>query len=104
LVQEEAIQQVQSLSPYFENAVHALKGCRHVSDIRNFGLACGFSIEPFANEPAKRPYQIAMSMFDKGFYVRYSADTIQLAPPFISTQAQIDLLINALGETFNEID
>jgi beta-alanine--pyruvate transaminase len=104
LIREEAIQQVQSLSPYFENAVHSLKGCKHVSDIRNFGLASGFSIEPFANEPAKRPYQIAMKMFDKGFYVRYGGDTIQLAPPFVSTKAQIDLLINALGETFNEID
>jgi len=104
LVQEDAIGQVQTLSPYFENAVHALKGCKHVTDIRNFGLASGFSIEPFANEPAKRPYQIAMKMFDKGFYVRYGGDTIQLAPPFVSTKSQIDLLINALGETLNEID
>ena len=104
LVQEDAIGQVQTLSPYFENAVHALKGCKHVTDIRNFGLASGFSIEPFADEPAKRPYQIAMKMFDKGFYVRYGGDTIQLAPPFVSTKSQIDLLINALGETLNEID
>jgi beta-alanine--pyruvate transaminase len=67
-------------------------------------LASGFTLEAASMESAKRPYQIAMKMFDKGFYVRYSGDTIQLAPPFLSTQGQIDSLINALGESFNEID
>jgi beta-alanine--pyruvate transaminase len=43
-----------------------------------------------------------MAMLDKGFYVRYGGDTIQLAPPFISTPAQIDSLINALGESINQ--
>jgi beta-alanine--pyruvate transaminase len=33
--------------------------------------------------------------------VRYGGDTIQLAPPFISTEAEIDSLINALGESLN---
>ena len=36
-------------------------------------------------EPAKRPYEIAMAMYRKAFYVRYGGDTIQLAPPFTST-------------------
>ena len=104
LVREHATEQVKALAPYFEQAVHSLKGCKHVSDIRNFGLASGFTLEAADMESAKRPYQIAMKMFDKGFYVRYGGDTIQLAPPFVSTRSQIDSLINALGETFNEID
>jgi beta-alanine--pyruvate transaminase len=43
-----------------------------------------------------------MAMLQKGFYVRYGGDTIQLAPPFISTEAEIDRLVDALGETLNE--
>ena len=42
-----------------------------------------------------------MDMLKKGFYVRYGGDTIQLAPPFISTEAEIDRLLDALGESFN---
>ncbi len=42
-----------------------------------------------------------MAMLKKGFYVRYGGDTIQLAPPFISTPEQIDSLVNALGECSN---
>ncbi|GAB4396509.1 MAG: aspartate aminotransferase family protein [Rhodoferax sp.] len=92
---------VAELAPHFERAVHGLRGCKHVADIRNFGLAAGFSIAPVPGEPAKRPYEIAMAMWAKGFYVRYGGDTIQLAPPFISTPEQIDSLVNALGETLD---
>jgi beta-alanine--pyruvate transaminase len=101
LEREDAPGRVRALAPHFEQAVHSLRGCQHVADIRNFGLAAGFSIAPLPGEPAKRPYEIAMAMWDKGFYVRYGADTIQLAPPFISTPAEIDSLVNALGETLN---
>ena len=48
-----------------------------------------------------RPFEIAMAMYRKGFYVRYGGDTIQLAPPFIATAAEIDRLVSALGETFD---
>lgn len=102
LVRENMIERVNALAPYFENAVHSLKGVKHVTDIRNFGLAAGLTINALPGEPAKRPYQIAMAMLAKGFYVRYGGDTIQLAPPFISTPAQIDSLVNALGETINQ--
>jgi len=104
LVKEDMISRVNELAPHFERSVHSLKGAKHVTDIRNFGLAAGLTLQPFAMEPAKRPFQVAMRMFEKGFYVRYGADTIQLAPPFITTQAHIDSLINALGETLSEID
>ena len=102
LVKENMIDQVKALAPHFENAVHSLKGVKHITDIRNFGLAAGFTIDALPGEPAKRPFEIAMAMLKKGFYVRYGGDTIQLAPPFISTPAQLDSLINALGESINQ--
>ncbi len=101
LQKEDAVGRVMALSPHFEQAVHSLKGCRHVTDIRNFGLAAGFTLAPAPGEPAKRPYEVAMAMWKKGFYVRYGGDTIQLAPPFISTRAEIDALVNALGESLD---
>lgn len=103
LVRDNMMEQINALAPYFENAVHSLRGVKHVVDIRNYGLACGISIDHHPGEPAKRPYEIAMKMYDKGFYVRYGGDTIQLAPPFIMTRAQIDSLINALAETINSL-
>jgi beta-alanine--pyruvate transaminase len=101
LVKENMVERVAKLAPYFENAVHSLKGAKHVTDIRNCGLAAGFTIAPVPGEPAKRPYEIAAKCLEKGFYVRYGGDTIQLAPPFISTEAEIDSLVSALGEAMN---
>jgi len=102
LVKEDMPARVKALSPYFENAVHGLKGAKHVLDIRNYGLAAGFTIESLPGEPARRPYEVAMKCWDKGFYVRYGGDTIQLAPPFISTEAEIDRLVSALGDALTE--
>ena len=42
-----------------------------------------------------------MRCLDKGFYVRYGGDTIQLAPPFIATPDELDSLVNALGDALN---
>jgi len=102
LQKEDMPARVKALAPHFENAVHSLKGSKHVTDIRNFGLAAGLTIAALPGEPARRPYEIAMTCWKKGFYVRYGGDTIQLAPPFISEKAEIDRMINALGDALAE--
>jgi len=103
LQKEDMPARVKALAPVFENAVHSLKGSKHVADIRNYGLAAGLTIAALPGEPARRPYEIAMKCWDKGFYVRYGGDTIQLAPPFISTEAELDRLVNALGDALAEV-
>ena len=98
LVNESMIDRVQAMTPYLEKAVHGLKGTKYVSDIRNIGLAAGITIEASPGEPSRRPYEIAMRCWDRGMYIRYGADTIQMAPPFIVEEAEIDRMINILGE------
>ncbi|MBP7545415.1 MAG: aspartate aminotransferase family protein [Acidovorax sp.] len=102
LQQEQAPERVQALAPVLERAVHGLRNAPHVLDIRNFGLAAGLSIAPWPGEPARRPYEVAMKCWEKGFYVRYGGDTLQLAPPFISTEAEIESLVSALGDALVE--
>ena len=102
LVEEDTLARVRTLAPYFESAVHSLKGATGVVDIRNFGLAAGLTLAPKNGEPARRPYEVAMACWKKGFYVRYGGDTIQLAPPFITEKAEIDRLIDALGDALEE--
>ena len=101
LVKENAVARVRELAPYWENAVHQLKGAKHVTDIRNFGLAAGLTIDAVPGEPAKRPYEVAMKCLANGFYVRYGGDTIQLAPPFIVEKAEIDRLVSVLGDALD---
>ena len=102
LVQERGVERVAELAPYFEDAVHSLKGRKHVTDIRNFGLAAGLTIEALPGEPAKRPFEIAMKTLAKGLYVRFGGDTIQLAPPFIVEKTEIDKLVSVLGDALDK--
>ena len=101
LEREQGVSRVAELAPHFEQAVHSLHGAKHVADIRNLGLAAGLTLSAAPGEPARRPYEVAMRCLDKGFYVRYGGDTIQLAPPFIATPGELDSLVNALGDALN---
>jgi beta-alanine--pyruvate transaminase len=104
LKNEQLVPRVKQISPVFEEAFHSLKGSKYITDIRNYGLAGALQIESYPGEPARRPYEIAMKCWEKGFYVRYGGDTIQLGLPFIVEPEEIDSLINALGESIAELD
>lgn len=99
LEREGAIERVAEMAPSFETALHGLANCPNVVDIRNYGFAGGITLAPYPGEPLRRPFEVAMNMWNKGFYVRYGGDTIQLGPPFVASEAELDALINALGES-----
>lgn len=103
LENEQLVARVAEIAPILEEAVHGLKGSQYVTDIRNFGLAAGITLQAFSDEPARRPYEVAMKCWEKGFYVRYGGDCLAIAPPFIISRAEIDSLVNAIGEAIGEL-
>ena len=103
LQNDNLVERVQQMTPLFEQELHSLKGLQHVADIRNYGLAGGITIEAAKDQPALRPYQIAMKCWDKGFYVRYGGDTIQLGLPFIVTEQEIKDVVGAISDSIKEL-
>ncbi|MDX2422317.1 MAG: aspartate aminotransferase family protein [Amphritea sp.] len=103
LTNDKLIERSKSMAPKFQEMVHSLKGTQYIADIRNYGLAAGMTIEAAPGEPALRPHQIAMKCWEKGYYVRHGGDTIQLGLPFTVEVEEIDGLINALGESIQEL-
>lgn len=97
------IERARSMAPVLEKAVHSLKGTQYITDIRNCGLAAGITLASAPNEPLLRPYQVALDLWHKGFYVRYGGDTIQLGLPFTVEPEEIDTLISALGESISAL-
>jgi beta-alanine--pyruvate transaminase len=104
LRQEQMIERVREVAPYFEQAVHSVKGTRHITDIRNFGLAAGITLASRPGEPARRPLEAALACWRKGVYVRFGGDTLQIAPPFIIERPEIDRLIDTVRESLSEIE
>lgn len=103
LVDEALPQRVHQEAPFFEEVLHdVLADKPFVTDVRNCGFAGAITLDAYPGEPLRRPFEIAMRMWDKGFLVRYGGDTIQLAPHFVMEREQITSLIQALGESLIE--
>jgi beta-alanine--pyruvate transaminase len=102
LEQEQLPQRVAEKAPLLEALVHELREAPHVTDIRNFGFAAGLTLAPRDGDPTRRPFDVAMRMWEKGFYVRYGGDTVQLGLPFVIRDGEIEQLVAALGEALEE--
>ncbi|MDG1923941.1 MAG: aspartate aminotransferase family protein [Pseudomonadales bacterium] len=102
LEDESMIERVQAIAPVFEKSIHELGNAPRVVDIRNYGLAGGLTLAPYEGEPLRRPFEVAMSMWKKGFYVRYGGDTIQLGLPFVVKEQEVTTLMSALGDSLSE--
>jgi len=92
------------LAPYWEEAVHALKGTRHVIDLRNLGLIAGIELESRPGKVGARGYEAFRRCFDKGLLIRVTGDIIALSPPLIVEKPQIDQMFETLREVLNELD
>ena len=84
------------MAPYFEDALHSLKGLPHVIDIRNIGLVGAIELEPIAGQPTKRAFSAFVKAFDTGLLIRTTGDIIALSPPLIVQKHQIDSLVDTL--------
>ncbi len=102
LVKEDLPARVASLAPVLEDAIHGLKGKPAVEDIRNYGFAAALTLAPKNGDPTRRPFEIAMRMWEKGFYVRYGGDCIALGLPFVIEPEEIERLVGALGDALSE--
>ena len=72
------------LAPYWEDALHSLKGLPHVIDIRNIGLIGAIELEPIAGAAdASAPSRAFVKAFERGLLIRTTGDIIALSPPLI---------------------
>jgi beta-alanine--pyruvate transaminase len=86
------------LGPYWEEALHSLKDCPNVIDIRNVGLIGAIELAPIAGEPTKRAFTAFLKAYEKGLLIRTTGDIIALSPPLIITKEQIDELFGKLRD------
>ena len=93
-----------SLHGYWEEAVHSLKGKRHIIDIRNMGIVAGIELEPRPGAPTKRATELFQKCFDNGLLVRATGDIIALSPPLILQKAHIDEMVGRIAELVETID
>ncbi|QKG71346.1 aspartate aminotransferase family protein [Erythrobacter mangrovi] len=92
------------LEDYWADAVHSLRGTKHVIDCRNVGLIGGIELEPRPGAPTKRAMEIFHRAFDEGLLIRVTGDIIALSPPLILTKAHIDEIFGILAKLIASVD
>ncbi|MEC6390374.1 aspartate aminotransferase family protein [Acinetobacter pittii] len=103
LEKKNLLAQSAALAPTFEKKLHGLKGAPHILDIRNCGLIGALQLAPRDGDATIRGFELGMKLWKEGFYVRFGGDTLQFGPMFNSTEADIDRLLNAVGDALYQV-
>jgi beta-alanine--pyruvate transaminase len=91
------------LAGYWADAVHALRDCLHVIDIRNLGLIGAIELESIEGKPTARAFDAFVKAYDAGLLVRTTGDTIALSPPLIIEKQQIDMIFDTLRKVLKTV-
>ncbi|MEG4407529.1 aspartate aminotransferase family protein [Microcoleus sp. MON2_D5] len=102
--EERLFERADKMADYWENAVHSLKGVRHVIDVRNLGLVAGIELESLAGKPGKRAFDCFLQCYEKGLLIRTTGDIIALSPPLIIEKEHIDRIVEILTGVLQEME
>jgi len=91
------------LEKVLEEAIHSLREEPHVADIRNFGLAAAVELKPQEGKPGLRGLEAFERGIDAGVLLRFSGDTLAVAPPFISSEAQIREMVETTRRVLRNV-
>src|ERR1700686_3494699 len=89
------------LSGYFLDAMFALQDLAAVNDVRGFGMLAGIEIKP-GKAAGVRGSELQAKLFDRGLHVKTTGDVAIIAPAFIASRADIDLMGSILRDAIAE--
>jgi len=80
--------------PFLEQ-LYALRDLGVVTDIRGIGMLAGVDLAPDGN-PGARGYQAVRDFYEAGVMTKMTGDTMLIAPPFVSTEADLDRMFELI--------
>jgi len=96
LAEEDAFKRSRELEPVLEQGMHSLKGEPGVADIRNIGWPPRSSSRRSAGKPGARALRVFERGIEEGMLFRFTGETIAVAPPYISTKAELETMVEKL--------
>jgi len=92
-----------TLAGVWADALHSLRGCPNVIDIRNLGFMGAIELASRPGAPGARGYEALVAAFDAGLYFRTSADVISLSPPLTIEAKHIERIAELLRGVLTKI-
>jgi beta-alanine--pyruvate transaminase len=88
-----------ALGRKIEDRAHALRGGPNIVDIRNCGASAAIEMAAMDGKPGLRGLRVFEEALKRGMLVRFTGDTIALAPPVITTDAELERMFDAVAES-----
>jgi beta-alanine--pyruvate transaminase len=98
---ERLFERAAELSPYFLDAVFALKDINSIYDIRGYGLIAAVELAP-GKVPGARGVEMQKNLFWKGLHVKFTGDSGLIAPPLVSERKHVDQICDILRKALQE--
>jgi beta-alanine--pyruvate transaminase len=102
LRQENSFDAARRLEDAFAERLHAVRGARHVIDIRSMGLMGGIELASRPDAPGARGLEVHARCFARGALVRNGGDVLQFAPFFDHTPDEIDRIFSIVESVLAE--
>ncbi len=93
--EEGLFDRAKQLEKPFLDQLYALKDMSVVTDIRGIGLLAGVDLATDGT-PGVRGYQAVRDFYEAGVMTKMTGDTMLIAPPFVSTEADLDRMFELI--------
>jgi len=102
--EEDMFKRTRDLSPYIADVAHALKGEKHIIDIRTIGMVAAIELSPRPGAPGARAFDVMKGCWDKGLMVRVAGDTLAYSPPLIVKKEEIDQMFEITSAVLRQVE
>jgi beta-alanine--pyruvate transaminase len=99
---EGLFERAHELAPYFQDAMFSLRGTKHITDIRGYGMLAAFDVES-DGVPGRRGNLLQKKLFDNGLNLKNTGDCALVAPPLIAEKHHIDRITDILRKTVSTL-
>ena len=101
--EEDIFARAAALSPYFEDAMHSLKGHPHVIDVRNLGVVAGVELAARPGAVGARAYDVFVACYQAGLLTRVTGDILAISPPLIAERKHVDEMVGIIGDVLKTV-
>ena len=92
---ERLVERAAALSPRFMAAIHSLRDCPIVTDIRSIGMMAAVDVA-MDGVPGNRGHEAQKRLYDAGLNLKATGDALIIAPPLVLEDKHIDEIVTKL--------
>ena len=92
---ERLIERAAAMAPGFADAIHGLRDCPVVTDVRSIGMMAAVDVAA-DGAPGVRGHEVQKRLFDAGLHLKSTGDALIIAPAFVMEPKHLDEIVSKI--------